>query len=63
MFADFLIHHRLRCRRFIRFVMAKAAIADNINENIFLEFAQIIGGQFGSKSQCLRIIAIDMQNW
>ena len=44
MFADFLIHHRLRCRRFIRFVMAKAAIADNINENIFLEFAQIIGG-------------------
>ena len=42
--------------------MAKAAIADNINENIFLEFAQIIGGKFGGKNQRFRVIAIHVQH-
>ena len=60
--ADILVHQRLRRRRFIGFVMAVAAVADQINDHVFRELLPEIEREFGAECDRFRIVAVHVQH-
>jgi len=60
--SHFLVHQRLRDHRFIRLVVTEFAEADDVDHNILLEFLAEFHRHFGDKGDCLRVIAIDVED-
>ena len=60
--ADFLIHHRLGEHRLVTLVMAKAAVANNIDDHIDAKLLAELGGDPRYMHHRFGIISIDMEN-
>ena len=60
--ADTRIHDRLRRCRFIRLVVTMAAITNQVDDNIFLEFLPILQRQARHKQRGFRVVAIDVED-
>ena len=42
--------------------MAEAAVADDVDKDVFVEGAQVVHGNFTGKRQCFGIITVDVQH-
>ena len=62
MFADDLIHLRLRHHGLVLLIVAKAAETNHVNHNIFMKPHTEIKSQLSHHDHRFRIIAIDMKN-
>ena len=59
---DFIVHQGVGEHWFIPFVMAKAAVTDDVNHHIFVEFLTEFDGNFSRVHDGLWIIAIHVEN-
>uniref|UniRef100_A0A915ICU6 Uncharacterized protein n=1 Tax=Romanomermis culicivorax TaxID=13658 RepID=A0A915ICU6_ROMCU len=57
------IHNRLREHRFIDFAMTETSIADQIDNNIAIEFLTPFGGHVTYVHDGFRIVSVDVENW
>ena len=58
---DFIVHDRVGEHRLIAFVMPKPAVAEYINDHIFVEFLAKFGGHFGRMNHGFGIITVDVE--
>ena len=59
----FPVHDWLGGRRFIRLIVAVAPVANQIDDDVFLESLPVFQGQAGNKENRLRIVRIHMEYW
>src|SRR5690606_41884517 len=62
MLADRLVHQRLREARFVALVMAEAAIAPHVDDDVALELLAVFDGQLAGKGDGFRIVAVDVED-
>ena len=62
MCTDVLIHPWLRCGGFVRLIVAVAAIADQVDDDIALKFLPIIKRNLRAKDHRFWVITIDVQD-
>ena len=62
MFLDRAVHQRLCEGRFVRFVMAEAAITEHVDHDILVKQLAEFGGDAGAMDHSLRIVAVHMEN-
>jgi hypothetical protein len=60
--ADHLVHHRLRGGRFVRFVVAVAAITDQIDDHVLAEALAVRQRQARDEHHGFRIVAVDVED-
>ena len=60
---DVLVHQRLCEPRLITFIVAKAAIAEHVNDDRLVELLPEFDGYFRSMNHRFRIITIAVENW
>jgi len=61
-FVDALVHVWLRVRRLIRFVMTKAAIADEVDQRVTMEPSSIFDGEMHGGNGRFDVIGVDVDN-
>ena len=59
---DLLVHQRLGGRRLIRLIVAKTAIADQVDDHVFLELHAVIHRQLGDEVHRFRVVRIHMED-
>ena len=62
MLANRLVHHRLRRRRLVGLVVAMAAIADEIDDDVLVEAHTVFEREPRHEDDCLRIIAVHVED-
>ena len=60
---DQVVHQRLGHRRVITLVVTAAAVANDVDYYVFLEFLAVVKCQLGNSNYCLRVITIDVEDW
>ncbi len=60
--ADGLVHHRLGRCRFVGFVMAPTAVADQVDDHVFLELLAEFVSQFGHEDHRVRVVAVHVED-
>ena len=60
--ADDLVHHGLGGSRFVGFIVAATAVADEVYNNVFVEVVAVIERKLGDEQYCFGIIAIYVEN-
>ena len=61
MLFDFPVHDRLRVSRIVAFVVAVAAVADHVDDDIALELLAVIEGEAKHAQGCFGIVAIHVK--
>ena len=59
---DDVVHLRLSHRRVVGFVVAAAAVAHEVNEDVFAKAASILGGQFAHPDHGFGVVAVDVED-
>ncbi len=59
---DLLVHDRLGERRLVPFVVAVAAVADHVDDDVLTELLAEVEGQFGDMDDRLGIFAVDVED-
>ena len=59
---DRLVHQRLGERRLVRFVVAVAAVADDVQHDVAAELHAVLGRHPGAEYHRLRVVAVDVQD-
>ena len=62
MLADRLVHQRLGKRRLIALVVAKAPVAEHVDDDGTLEFLAELGCDLGCKHHGLRVVAVHVED-
>ncbi len=62
MLFDLFVHHRVGEHRLVAFVVTKAAVADNIQNDVLVELLTEFGGHTGSMHNCFWVVAVDVEN-
>src|SRR3546814_8704347 len=62
MLADRLVHQRLGERRLVALIVAEAAIAPHVDDDIALELLAEIDRKLAGESHRLRIVAVDVED-
>src|SRR3546814_7069814 len=62
MLADRLVHQRLGERRLVALIVAEAAIAPHVDDDIALEMLEEIDRKLAGESHRLRIVAVDVED-
>jgi hypothetical protein len=62
MLTDFRVHQRLGKARLVAFIVAEAAIAPHVDDNVALELLAKIDRQFAGKGHRLWVVAVDVQD-
>ena len=60
---DQVVHQGLRHRGVITFVVTASAVADEVDDNISLEFLAIRKGNLCHPEYRLGVITVDVENW
>ena len=60
--ADLLVHHRLGGGRLVGLVVAVAAIADEVDDDVLLEGHAVVDRQLGHVGDGFRIVAVDVED-
>ena len=60
--ADAGVHRGVGEHRLVAFVMAKAAITEDIKHGVLVEFLAVFDGDAGGVNHCLRIVTVHMEN-
>ena len=60
--ADLRVHQRLRHRRIIALVVAEAAIAEHVDDDVLAERLTVFGGDLGGVDDRFRVIAVDVED-
>ncbi|MNK46200.1 hypothetical protein D3C87_649790 [compost metagenome] len=59
---DEAVHHRLRRAGLVRLVVAVAAEADEVDEDVLVELHPVVLGQLHREDRRLRVVAVDMED-
>ncbi len=62
MLADDLVHHRLRGRRLIRFVVAVAAVTDEVDDDVLVEMLAILEREARDEHHRFRIVPVHVED-
>ena len=60
--ADLLVHQRLGEARLVAFVMAEAAVAPHVDDDVALELLAELDGELAGEGDRLRVVAIDVHD-
>ena len=59
---DLFVHHRVGEHRFVAFVVTKAAVADDVEDNVFVEFLTEFGGDARGVDNGLWVITVYVED-
>ena len=60
--ADVLVHQRLRRRRFVGLVVAMAAVADQVDDDVLAEPLAEVEGELGAEHHRFGVVAVHVQH-
>ena len=60
--ADLLVHHRLRRRRLVGFVVAEAAIADQVDDHVLVERHAVVEREARDEQHRFRVVAVHVED-
>ena len=60
---DQVVHKWLGHRRVIAFVVSAATVANDVDYYVLFEFLSVIESKLRYSNYCLRVIAIDVEDW
>ena len=61
--ANRLVHERLRVARIVALVVAVAAVADHVNDNVFMKALAIVPRKPSNFHAGLRVVTINVKDW
>ena len=60
---DCLVHEWLCVAGVVTFVVSVAAVANHVDNDVFMELLSVVEGKLGYAYACLWVVAIDVEDW